>query len=442
MASIISGLLECSGIHPAVHGRTGAAHSDEVVRVLALAELVDLGDLCLATLAGLRAGGVGTGVVHRALVVHGVAHLRRPRCRRLRIRLCRSCLLSCDVALVHPAVNIGAAAADCDQVDRMLPGGIERGHFRLAGLASGAARCVRVRVVLAAGEGDDVADLQRISRSGCGSGVCAAGAGVGTGALAAGRGVVDEADEGVAGAGSPVAAAFLSGLSPERRGGSPAALGRHDLGVADDLLDDRDVACSVGARQSGALPPNSAGAQLRSLTDFELGVLVLDEVLGVDGLQILAAAVAADLIEAADRVAHAVREDVAVLVGGASLDGGRPAAARFADVVFVAGLRFGGSWCEHFPFLLSGVGFCGKLIEELLPVCRAGLLDARPLVRRALVLQEHRVRRLPDRLGVLQSGQDGAVALAELLPEEAELRLQISDRGLAASRVVQELLLP
>lgn len=127
--------------------------------MLGLAELVDLRDLCLATFACLRAGAVRAGVVCAAGVVDDVAHLRRPRLRRLR-RLCGRFL---DVRHVYPAVDGRAASADVYEVVGVLAFAelVDRGDLSLAGLAGGPARGVRVCVVLAAGEGDDVADLQR-----------------------------------------------------------------------------------------------------------------------------------------------------------------------------------------------------------------------------------------------------------------------------------------
>ena len=166
-----SGLGEGSGVYPAVDRGPGSGDALQVVGVLGLAELVDRSDLSLAAFAGLRAGAVRAGVVCAAGVVDDVADLRRPLLRRLR-RLCGRFL---DVRLVYPAVDGRAASADVYEVVGVLAFAelVDRGDLGLAGLASGPARGVRVRVVLAAGEGDDVADLQRLSGAlrGSGSGV-------------------------------------------------------------------------------------------------------------------------------------------------------------------------------------------------------------------------------------------------------------------------------
>ena len=79
IGAFILRLRESSGVYPAVNGGAASAHSHEVVRVLALAELVDGGNLRLAGFAGGSAGGVGASVVDFAGVVDDVADLRRPR---------------------------------------------------------------------------------------------------------------------------------------------------------------------------------------------------------------------------------------------------------------------------------------------------------------------------------------------------------------------------
>ena len=79
IGAFISRLRESSGVYPAVNGGAASAYPHEVVRVLALAGLVDLGNLRLSAFAGFACGRVGAGIVNAAGVVDDVAHLRRPR---------------------------------------------------------------------------------------------------------------------------------------------------------------------------------------------------------------------------------------------------------------------------------------------------------------------------------------------------------------------------
>ena len=77
---------------------------------------------------------------------------------------------------VDPAINSGAAARDGDQVVRV---GLALGDgrdLRLAGLAGRAGAAGRAGIVLAAAEGDDVADLQAVRGA---AGGLAAGAAAG-----------------------------------------------------------------------------------------------------------------------------------------------------------------------------------------------------------------------------------------------------------------------
>ena len=407
--------------------------------MLSLAELVDLGDLRLAALAALRGARVGAGVVCRALVVDDVADLRRPL-------LLGRCLL--DQGGVDPAVDAGAAAGDRDQVDRVLPGRVERRDLRLAGLAARAGGGVRARVVDPAGVVDDVADLQIAGRL-------------------RGRGIRRRSDDRCAAALVELRTTEAEGVAVVHLPVDPldhvrgVALDRDDRGAV-HALDDAGV-----ADVRGGLPEEDLIARLRVLG--EVAALLLVVVQRPPAAGAVGSGLALDLlgllrVAAGELVKAPVDEDVApgvavfiavVVAGGVEVAGELGPVVRagvrrlvvklgVARLLFVAELgrsdfeqpggRAGSGRCR----LLRG-GAC-ELVEVFLAVAGAGLLYSLALVSGALVLQQDDVGRLPDGGRRLQDLDDGRVA-ADLLPEEAELRLQVSDRGPGALCVFQERLL-
>ena len=81
------------------------------------------------------------------------------------------------------------------------------------------------------------------------------------------------------------------------------------------------------------------------------------------------------------------------------------------------------------------------LVEVLLAVACTPHAGRLALIRRPLELLQDDVGRLPDGRGRLQDLQDGRVAL-QLLPEVAELHLEVADRLAGGFGIVQERLLP
>ena len=88
------------------------------------------------------------------------------------------------------------------------------------------------------------------------------------------------------------------------------------------------------------------------------------------------------------------------------------------------------------------VGCLGCVFVEVgLPVAGPLRLDAGALILWLFIFEQHGVGSLSHAGGFFQHGQHRGVAFGEFFPEEAELSLQISDRGTGGLDIIQERLL-
>ena len=69
---------ESTFVHPTIDSGTLAGHTNQMIGVLALAELIDVGNLGLTTLAGRTVGGICICIMLIAIVVDDITNLGSP----------------------------------------------------------------------------------------------------------------------------------------------------------------------------------------------------------------------------------------------------------------------------------------------------------------------------------------------------------------------------